>query len=101
MRNAAEQAVSWAHSVDGVTPPGTNTDTKRVINERLPFWRLVNDHVSLHGPLSPLKLLRHGSQSFYSKTKCGVDGATKYGVVLRSASLPLPWEQKLITQTIK
>lgn len=29
------------------------------------------------GALVPLKLIKHAAQSFYSKTKAGVDGATQ------------------------
>lgn len=39
--------------------------------------------------------------TIHSKTKGGVDGSNRYLAVSRSPSSVLPWEQKLVTQTIK
>lgn len=58
-------------------------------------------YVIEHGPMPPLKLFRHGSQTFYSRTKGGVDGSAQYRATIRSSMTIVSWEQKLITQTIK
>lgn len=82
--------MSGAHSTDGGIRPGTETNTTIVTREIIPFWRLVNDNFSSHGPLTLLKLFLHGSQRLYSKTKGEVDGSTQCRAIQRSASLSLP-----------
>lgn len=83
--------VSWAHCEGGVTPTSADANSKRLVNEKLPFWRLLNDHVIKHGPLPPLKLFKHGSQSFYSRMKGGVDGSAQYRATLRSSMTVYGW----------
>lgn len=97
----AVQAVSWAHCSDASAPAFADSDSRRVIQERLSFWKVVNTCVKENGPLPPLKLFKHGSQSLYSKTKGGVDGGTQYRAILRSPSSVLNWEQKIVSQTLK
>lgn len=97
----AKDIVSWAHSDDATPPTELDANGKRLVSEKIPFWRLVNKYVIEHGPMPPLKLFRHGSQTFYSRTKGGVDGSAQYRATLRSSMTVFSWEQKLITQTIK
>lgn len=97
----AKCLVSWVHEENGTPPPELDPAGKRLVGQKLPFWRLVNKHVVTNGPLPPLKLFRHGSQTFYSRTKGGVDGSAQYRSTLRSSMTVFRWEQKLITQTIK
>ena len=59
------------------------------------------EHICQLRPLPPLKRYKHSSQSLYSKTKGGVDGATQERAMLRSSTSHFKWEQKLISQTIK
>lgn len=65
------------------------------------FWKTLNDHVMVNGPLPPVKVFRQVMQAFYSRTKCGVDGSAQYRSVLRSATSHLRWESKMVTQTLK
>lgn len=78
--------------------PRENLD---LLHSRWGFWKLVNRHVKTDGPFRPLKLFKHSTQSFYSKTKGGVDGATQQRAILRSATSHFAWEQKLVTQVLK
>ena len=61
----------------------------------------MNEHVLTHGPLPPVKLFKSGLQTFYSKTKCGVDGVTQFRAVLRSPTSSPDWEHKVAIQTFK
>jgi hypothetical protein len=61
---------------------------------------MIRDHVDLHGPFKPVKVFKHASQSLYSKTKGGVDGATDY---LSDVSFPfknLSFEVKFVLRSI-
>ena len=65
--------VRWMYE-DSVSIPGF------VAAERRPpsssghsFWRTIDDHVKGRGSFVPLQRFKHASQSFYSKTKAGVD----------------------------
>lgn len=96
-----ESVVGWAHSDIQTIPSWASREERRIMSERLPFWSRVNTHDKENGPLPPTKLFEHKAQSFYSKTKRGVDGATQYRSIFRSCMVVLRWEQKLIVQTIK
>lgn len=54
-----------------------------------------------NGAFPPLQLFKHATQVYYSKTKGGVDGATKQRAMLRSSTSHLKWEQKIVSQTLK
>lgn len=69
--------------------------------EKIPFWKLVKKYVRGNGPFRPLKLFKHGSQTFYSRKKGGVDGSAQYRSKLTSSMVVFKWEQNLITQIIK
>lgn len=68
-----EQLVAWAHKDDGLIPLEADRESKRTITDKFSFWKVVNNYVKQNGPFPPLKLFRDGAQSFYSKTKGGVD----------------------------
>ena len=64
------------------------------------FWRMIRDFVDLNGPFKPVKVFKHASQSLYSKTKGGVDGATDY---LSDVSFPLKnfsFEVKFVLRSV-
>lgn len=67
----------------------------------LAFWKVVEKHVGEEGPFVPFKLFKHGSQIFYSKTKCGVDIAIEIGANFRSPLSHFQLEQKLFSQTME
>lgn len=93
--------VKWAHETENRIPSFVPSNQRSALQSRLDFWSAVNNHVISTGPFQPLKLFKHATQSFYSKTKGGVDGATQYRAVLTSSGSQLAWEQKLITQVLK
>lgn len=74
---------------------------KTEILSKLPLWRSVNTSVVSRSPFRPVKLFKHCTQSFYSKCKGGVDGATQARSLLRSQSAHLKWEQKITSQVLK
>lgn len=78
-----------------------DNQTKYVLENPLDFWKLLNRRVMMEGPFLPLKLFKHATQSFYSKTKGGVDGSTQQRAILRSPSSHLKWEQKIVSQVFK
>jgi len=71
------------------------------LNERRTFWNVLYKHVVEKGPLIPIKILKHSSQTLYSKTKGGVDGLTQFRNILNTPSSSLPWEQKMVIQCLK
>lgn len=93
--------VSWAHESNVEAPLFASSETKRVLESRLGFWQLVNNDVSVNGPLAPVKILKHGIQSLYSKQKGGVDGGAQYRAVMRSSTSSFRWEQKITWPTFK
>lgn len=97
----AEPLVSWAHSESGVPPNILDAKDKRILLEKHSSWKLVNDYVSLNGPFDPLKLFKHGPQTFYSRTKGSFDGYTQYRSKLRSSMVVFKWKRKFMAQTIK
>ena len=99
--DAALATVSWAHEQDPLLPLFTGTTPRRYLKSKLPFWLIVNTYIKEKGPLSPLKLFKHDSQSLYSKTKGRVDGSAQARAILQSYTSSLKWEQKRVSQTIK
>lgn len=93
--------VDWAHQSDPKVSQSEESSSRRILSEKIQLWKLVNDHISEHGPFPHLKLFKHGSQSFYSKTEGGIDGAAQNRPTLKSSMVALRWEEKLVTQTIK
>lgn len=84
-----------------LVPSFADADTKQIVMDHLPFWKIAKSQVHSHGPFPPLRLFKHGAQSLYSKTKGVVDGATQFGAILRAPTRALRWEQKLVFQTLK
>lgn len=101
IKNIAEPLVSWAHRKDLETPPFVTVEKRDVVDTKLQFWQVVNDKVNSCGPFHPVKLFKHGTQTLYSKTKGGMDGATQQRAVLRSPTSHLKWEPKIVSQLIK
>jgi len=101
LTTTASPILQWAHTDDRVIPAFVKEEHKNIIETKLHFWKVVNEHVAENGPFVPLKLFKHAAQSFYSKTKGGVDGASEMRANLRSPSSHFQWEQKLVSQTIK
>lgn len=101
LENSAGPAVSWAHQLGQRMPSFADAATKKLLKNHLNFWNLINNYANNNHPFPPLKLFKHGAQSFYSKTKGGVDGSAQARAVLRSATTSLKWEQKLVSQTFK
>ena len=99
--NSAESIVAWAHEEDPTPPVFATPDSVKRIEEKLPFWLLVNNHVKETDAFVPLKLFKHAAQSFYSKTKGGVDGSAQYCAIMRSSTSKRKWEQKIVSQTLK
>lgn len=50
------------------------------MGEKLPFWKVANTHFKDRGEFSHSMLFKHGPESYYSKTKGGVDGTTQYQI---------------------
>ena len=101
LRAKASAAVSWAYEEHLIPPSFVDSATKKLLKDRLVFWKLVNDYVKEKGAFPPLKLFKHGAQSLYSKTKGGIDGSAQARAVLRSSTSSLRWEQKIVCQTMK
>ena len=98
--------VSWSHTgtvdeaVDSIPDTIAESDMEAV-KSHLSFWHLVNAHVLANGPFPPLKLVKNAVQSFYSKTKPGVDGLTQDREVLANASAGMKWEQMVATKGLQ
>lgn len=65
------------------------------------FWYMVNKHVKFEGPFVPLNIFKRATQSVYSKTKSGVDGATHQRAIICSSTSHFQWEHKLVSQIVK
>ena len=95
------ELVQWAYTEGGTVPELINDECKECVESRHKYWKLIDDRVKIRGPFPPLKLFKHASQSFYSKTKAGVYGATQQRAILRSSTSHFQWEQKLVSQILK
>lgn len=51
--------------------------------------------------MRPVRLFRHGLQVFYFRDKCVVDGSANFRAIMRSKSVHLGWEQKIVCQLLK
>lgn len=101
LRETCSAVIEWLF-VDPVNFPAfISTAHKSLINGRRPFIQAVNAYVEERGPFPPLKLFKHGSQMFYSRTKGGVDGSAQQRAILRSSTSSLKWQQKVVSQTLK
>lgn len=97
--NVAGPVISWAHTDSPQIPAFADAESKRMMKTHFGFWRTVDAYVHTHD--TPLKRFKHAAQSFYSKTKGGIDGSAQARAILRSSTSALSWEQKLVTQTLK
>lgn len=78
----------WGHTSRQVVPAFCLPDEKVIVQNKLPFWTLVNTYVISHGPMRPVLVLRNALQAFFSRTKGGV--YTAHEIPL---SNELPWTQ--------
>ena len=95
---------SWAHeflAADLVPLSFADAQTEVLLQDKLSFWRAINEDIKEKRPMPPIKVFKHGIQSLYSKTKGGVDGTAQARAVMRSSTSSLRWEQKLVIQTLK
>lgn len=100
--NAVGVCLLWAHSAEwSVIPSFTPLEISSLFASHKPLWMAVNTHVTLNGPIPPIKLFRHGFQVFCSKRKDGIDGVTQYRSILRASITSVGWEQKVVIQTCK
>lgn len=88
-----ECCVAWAHGPDPTIPLFAHKESRKIVEDNMSFWRVVNEHVKFHGPFTRIKLFKNGSQTLYSKTKGDVDGATQYRAILRSQTGVRKWEK--------
>lgn len=58
-------AVDWAHTTGAVSPCVIESDNI-ILESHIPMWQEVKDKVKDNGPIQPVKLLRNGTQVFYS-----------------------------------
>lgn len=82
LNQVSTMVVTWAHQKDPSVPGFVPAKQRRSLRSRNSFRSSVNSHVISNGSFQPLKLFEHAVQSFYSKTKGRVDGATQYRAVL-------------------
>lgn len=97
----AADKVSWAYDLNGGVPTVFDVEDRGLVNDNLRFWKRIDTQVQNNGPFYSLKIFKHGAQSFFSKTKGGVDSATQYPAMLPFSACSLRWEQKLVLQTLK
>lgn len=84
LKSRAEVLASCAYRSVSRINHFIDRDTNRMIKERLPFWKHLNEAVINLAPFAPFKLFKHGAQSLYSKTRYGVDGGAQARAILRS-----------------
>lgn len=101
LRSMVRPLLQWVSATPFSLPPFVGDDHKQEILSRLPFWQVINKRVMTVGVLPPVKVFKHATQSIYSKTKGGVDGATQARAILRSPTSHLKWEQKIVSQVLK
>lgn len=68
----------WAHEEPWEIPSFASPYWKEIYQSHQPIWKVLHNHINIHGPLRPLRLIRNGCQALYSKLKCGVDCLTKF-----------------------
>ena len=76
-------------------------DVEDLLLERVPFWKCVNKTIREERPFMPIRIFRHSTQSFYAKTREGVDGNSQTRSVLKSSSTAHKLELKVVTHTFK
>ena len=101
LQREASDTIEWLHTDPLMFPTFVSRENRRIIKADIPFFKLVDNYVRDNDALPPIKLFKHGSQSFYSKTKCGVDGGAQARAMLRCPTSSLPWEQKIVSQSFK
>lgn len=87
--------LSWAYTNGWEVPVFADAVTMKVCQSRLSILKEVEKYVGANQPMRPVRLVRHGLQAAYSRTKRGVDCAAQYRPELDSSGASLGWEQKL------
>ena len=90
--STVEPIVLWAHENNPTVPNFTSNDKKKTVSTRPKLWKVFNDYVKCNRIFVALKLFKHALQSFYSKTKSSLDGATQQRAILRSSTSHFKWE---------
>lgn len=98
LRASAKPVFGWVPQSSTVPEFYLPEDKKKVLH-KLPIWKMINTTIRSNGPLSTVKLFKHGIQSLYSE-KAGVDGPMQARSILRSRTYQMLCEQKLVTQTL-
>ena len=57
----------------------------------------MREQNSKTGAINAIRIFRHSTQSFYAKTRGGVDGNSQTRSVLKCSSSAHRWEQKVVT----
>lgn len=92
--------VKWDH--DGLSPLlSVLEDEKEILLSKLPFWRILNAHVTQNGPLTPDNIFWHGLKALYIWTKGGFHAETQFKEIVRSKTSHLELERKHGTQKMK
>lgn len=100
LSHVAAPLVQWAYNESITIPAFVHSEYQNTLATRHTFWRTIEDHVTKKGCFPPVMLFKHAIQSFYLKTKAGVDGTTQTRAMLRSSSSHFKWEQKLVSHVI-
>lgn len=72
----------------------TTSNERSIFASLFSFWHLLELYVKNNGSLYHVVSIRSGDQVFYSKIKCGDDGATQYQEIMRNPSAIPAWELK-------
>ena len=97
--------VSWAHQKvsdpkDLMPPSFASKENQSKLSSNLSIWYNFNKYIMENGPQLPLKVIRHGSQVYYSKIKTGVNGTSKQAAIISSPTTKLPFEKKYYSNTL-
>jgi hypothetical protein len=92
----------WAYAETEEVPQIRDLELRKITQSRIPFWRLGDRHVHERDTFyPPVRLLRHGMRSIYSRSKGGVDGSTQARVYLGLPTSSFKFEQKIVSHTSK
>lgn len=73
-----QKYVQWAYINDAEVPFFSQEVDKVTLVSRWSFWNVINAEVMKQGPINPVRVDRHALQVFYSRTKGGVDSASRF-----------------------
>lgn len=67
LRTVTHTLLQWAYENPFEVPSYDDAESKVILKSQHTFWRFINSRVKATGPLPPVQVLKHGSQSLYSK----------------------------------